>query len=70
MQAVQEEKAMKKADADDTVVLKAPKQPGAKTSATLSKETLLRPDDADDEDPGEHQWGSPISPYSRRGGCS
>ncbi|CAL5223917.1 g6515 [Coccomyxa viridis] len=50
--AVKEEKAIKKADADDTVVLKAPKKPGAKTSATLSKETLLRPDDADDEDPG------------------
>ena len=52
MQVVKEEKAFKKADADDTVVLKAPKKPGAKTSATLSKETLLRPDDADDEDPG------------------
>lgn len=55
MQAVKEEKAIKKADADDTVVLKAPKKPGAKSSATLSKETLLRPDDAEDEDPGMQQ---------------
>lgn len=37
---------------DDTVVLKAPKKPGAKRDAALSKEHLLRPDDADDEDPG------------------
>ena len=62
MQAVKEEKAIKKADADDTVVLKAPKKPGAKTSAALSKENLLRPDDAEDEDPGVQQRGSPISP--------
>ena len=57
---MKEEKAIKKADADDTVVLKAPKKPGAKTSATLSKETLLRPDDADDEDPGKKE-GTPTS---------
>ena len=54
MQAVKDEKvaAAKKAEADDTVVLKAPTKPGAKTGAALSKEHLLRPDDADDEDPG------------------
>ena len=60
MQVVKEEKAIKKADADDTVVLKAPKKPGAKTSATLTKETLLRPDDAEDEDPGMQHWASHI----------
>lgn len=58
MQAVKDEKvaAAKKAEADDTVVLKAPTKPGAKTGAALSKEHLLRPDDADDEDPG--MWHS------------
>ena len=55
MQIAKDEKASAKkaAAADDTLVLKAPKKPGAKTGAALSKEHLLRPDDADDEDPGQ-----------------
>ena len=56
LQAVKDEK--KKTEADDTVVLKAPQKPGAaKAGAALSKEHLLRPDDADDEDPGVRQHG-------------
>ena len=55
MQVAKDEKASAKkaAAADDTLVLKAPKKAGAKTGAALSKEHLLRPDDADDEDPGQ-----------------
>ena len=54
MQSAKDEKASAKkaAAADDTVVLKAPKKAGTKTGGPLSKEHLLRPDDADDEDPG------------------
>lgn len=56
LQAVKDEK--KKTEADDTVVLKAPQKPGAaKSGVALSKEHLLRPDDADDEDPGVRQHG-------------
>ena len=55
LQVAKDEKASAKkaAAADDTLVLKALKKPGAKTGAALSKEHLLRPDDADDEDPGQ-----------------
>ena len=54
VQSAKDEKASAKkaAAADDTVVLKAPKKAGTKTGGPLSKEHLLRPDDADDEDPG------------------